>query len=95
MDAGCVDAAAPNAYEEARLRRIADNKQKLAALGLAHGAARVGAPCSGTGPIAGATLGATRRCALLRGCFAARAHAQRAAPARLRALACCGGHAPR
>jgi hypothetical protein len=71
MEAPEAAAAPPNAYEEARLRRIADNKQKLAALGLAHGAARVGAPCSGSGPIAGAKASRTAAGALpaVRGCL--------------------------
>lgn len=53
--------AAPNAYEEARLKRIADNRQKLAALGLAHGAAALGGAASG--PIAGALRAGSLRAA--------------------------------
>ena len=45
---------AENAYEAARARRIAANKQQLAALGLANAAAQLGGPASG--PIAGASV---------------------------------------
>jgi hypothetical protein len=72
--------APSNEYEAARARRIAANKQQLAALGLANAAAQLGGPASG--PIAGAFRPARR------------AHARSCRPCRRRLGPCLvAGHA--
>lgn len=91
-------AVEPNAYEQQRLKRIAANKQQLAALGLAKAASQLGAPVSG--PVAGARPSGRGRartrpqrapeapvcavCRVARHCGCTRAHPRPRAERRLR-----------
>jgi hypothetical protein len=77
----------PNAYEAARLRRIAENQEKLAALGIRHAAASLGGGGGGGAPVAGAAAAAAA-CAAL--CPARAAHVSGTAV--LCACACGGAH---